>query len=99
MTRAITVLPEKDPRESVVVEFPFAGELSAPASPTLTITAINGSDPAIANMLEGAAQISGTSVLQRVNAGVDDISYKLRCEASQGSDIRVRTAVLPVKTA
>lgn len=94
-----TTLPEKDPAESVVVEFAFDGELTAPASAVVSVTPINGADPASASMLDGALQIVGASVLQRISAGVDRLNYTLRCEATQGDDVRVRAAVLPVRTA
>lgn len=93
------LLPEKDPAESVVVEFDFYGELTAPTIATLSVTPINGADPAAASMLDGSYQISGASVLQRIKLGVDKLNYKLRCEAAQGGDVRVRAAILPVRQA
>lgn len=97
MIPATTMLPDKDPAESVVVEFAFDGELSEIDSATMAIALLNGADPDIAAMLDGALQIQGTSVLQRVSAGVDQVNYKLRCVATHGDDVRVRAAILPVR--
>lgn len=100
MTVAVeTLLPEKDPAESVVIEFDYTGELTTIDSAAVSVTPINGDDPASASMLDGVPQISGAAVLQRVKLGVDKLNYKLRCEATTGSDIRVRAAVLPVRSA
>lgn len=90
---------EKDPWENVAVEFVFAGELSAIDSAAVSIAVVNGTDADVAAMLDGALQISGTSVFQRVANGVDDVNYKLRCEAAHGADKRVRAGILPVRTA
>ncbi len=93
------MLPDKDPAESVVLQFEFDGELVAIDSAVVTVALQNGADPAMAAMLDGALQIQGTSVLQRVSAGVDLVNYKLRCEATHGDDVRVRAAILPVRAA
>lgn len=93
------MLPDKDPAESVVLQFEFDGELVAIDAATVTVEVLDGLDPAVATMLDGALQIQGTSVLQRVSAGVDLVNYKLRCTATHGVNVRVRAAVLPVRTA
>lgn len=94
-----TLLPYTDPAESVVVEFDFSGELTAPDSAVVTVTPVNGADPAAASMLIGTAQISGSSVFQRVKPNLAGLNYKLRCVATQGDDIRVRAGILPVRVA
>lgn len=99
MPRLETLLPQKDPAESRLVEFDFAGDLAAPASAVVSVTVINGTDPAVASMLDGNPVISGTVVSQRVQLGVDKSNYKLRCEATQGVNVAVRAAILPVRTA
>ncbi len=93
------MLPDKDPAESVVVEFAFDGELTAIDSATVTVALLAGTDTAAAAMLDGLPQIQGTSVLQRVGAGVDQANYRLRCTATHGEDVRVRAGVLPVRSA
>lgn len=85
--------------ESVVVEFDYTGELTAPASAVITVTPVNGTDAGAASMLDGAAQISGAKVYQRVQPGVAGLNYLLHCLATQGSDKRVRFGVLPVRAA
>lgn len=96
----MTSLDEKDPYENPVVEFDFTGELaSISGTPVITVTPINGADPAAASMLSGAFQISGTKVFQRLDNGLIKINYELRCEASDGINKRVRVGVLPVRKA
>lgn len=91
-------LYEKAPIENPVIEFDFTGELGPIiGAPVITVTPINGADAGAMAMLSGAFQISGTTVLQRVVNGLDNINYKLYCEASDGVNIRVRAAVLPVR--
>lgn len=91
-------LDEKAPVENPVVTFDFTGELGPiTGTPVITVTPINGADPGAMAMLSGAFQISGSTVLQRVVNGLDNINYKLYCEASDGVNIRVRAAVLPVR--
>lgn len=99
MPRLDSLIPQKDPSESILVEFDFAGELTAPASAVVSIAALNGTDPAVGSMLDGSPVIVGTVVSQRVKLGVDKLNYKIRCEATQGVDVRVRAAILPVRTA
>jgi len=85
--------------ESVVVEFDYSGELTAPASAVVTVTPVNGTDAGAAAMLDGAAQISGAKVYQRVQPGIAGLNYKLHCVATQGSDKRVRAGIIPVRDA
>lgn len=93
------LLPVKDPAESVVVEFVFTELDSAPSMAAVSIAPIGAADPDAAAMLDGAAQVAGASVFQRVKAGLSGVSYKLRCEATRSDDVRVIAAVLPVKEA
>lgn len=99
MPRLETLLPQKDPAESRLVEFDFAGDLAAPASAVVSVTVIDGTDAAASSMLDGSPVIAGTVVSQRVKLGVDRNNYKLRCEATQGVDVAVRAAILPVRVA
>lgn len=92
--------PVKDPAESIVVTFDFSSEMTAIDSATTSVFVLaDGVDPAVAAMLVGAPQISGTKVLQRVAAGVHGNNYKLRCEAAHGDDVLVRADIMPVRTA
>ncbi len=93
------ILEETDPDENPIVEFDFTGELTAPESAVISVTPINGDDPDAASMLVGSAQFSGASVFQRVKPNLSGINYKLRCKATQGDEVRVRAAILPVRDA
>lgn len=91
------MLPDKDPAESIVLEFNFAGELSAVDSATVAISVNAGRDGGASTMPQGAPQIAGTSVFQRVSLGVAAVDYSVRCVATRGADVRVRKDVLPVR--
>jgi len=90
--------PIKDPAESVVMEFDFSSEMAAISSASVAVSIYgSGTDPAVATVLDGALQISGTSVFQRVHNGVHGVDYALRCLATSGSDILLRADVMPVR--
>lgn len=93
------MLPEKDPAESVVVEFDFSSELPSVLSAITSISIEgNGIDPSVSSMLVGAPQVSGTKVLQRVSGGVSGVLYKLRCEGTMGANVIVRSDHMPVSS-
>jgi len=90
----------KDPAEIITVTFPYAKEIGGAAigDPDLSVEIEDGTDAAAAAMLNGAEQVSGSSVLQSVRNGVDGVRYKLRCEAPLSDGRRlVRVLSLPVK--
>lgn len=92
--------PVKDPAESIVVTFDFSSEMSSIDSAITAVSVLaDGVDPAVAAMLVGAPQVSGTNVLQRVAAGVHGNNYKMRCVAVHGDDVLVRADIMPVRTA
>lgn len=92
------MIPIKRPLESVVVEFDFTGELSAVTSATITVEVIGaGTDPSATSMLEGAAQISGAKVFQRVGAGIHGLDYYLQCLGVNGLDKIVRSDTLRIR--
>lgn len=96
----MTQFEEKDPYENPVLEFDFAGELeSISGTPVITVTTINSIDPDAISILSGALQISGMKVLQRVDNGLNLVNYKFVCKATDGVNKRVRTGILPVRTA
>ena len=91
--------PIKDPAESVVIEFDFTGEMSAIGTAVVEIDTMDGAvDPGVASMRDGAHQIVGTKVLQRVSYGVSGINYAWRCLAINGSDKILLADVMPVKS-
>ena len=76
--------------------------MAAITSATVTVQLLAGTDSTPEDLLDGAAQISGTSVYQRVKAGVSGCTYKLRCTAANsgaGNETYVLTASLGVVTA
>jgi hypothetical protein len=95
-------LEPKDAAEKYAVEFQFDRVLAAITSASCTVELLAGTDAAPDDLLDGAAQISGTSVYQRVKAGVSGCTYKLRCTAANsgaGDETYVLTASLGVVTA
>ena len=97
-----TLLPEKDPRESVVVAFDFSDEATAlVGTPQVScvVFAGNTTDATPGAMVSGSATPSGTQVLQRIQGGKSGNSYGLSCVATNSNgDTLVRAAVLPVLT-
>lgn len=91
------VTDDKGPAEVVTVEFVFEGELLSIDSASVSITVVNGSDPDVAAMLDGALQISGTSVFQRIKNGLDKVNYRPYCLAVSGTEKRERAGILPVR--
>lgn len=92
------MMPIKDPTESVVVEFDFDGEMESVTSAVVTATVHSGTDANPSGILYAAPQVSGDKVTQRIQAGVSGVTYTLRCEATAGLDVVVRSDLLPVKT-
>jgi len=88
----------KDPAEEFAVAFDFSSELSAITAATVTIVTQRGTDVAPEDVLNGAAQIDGTTVRQRIHGGLHKCTYKFRCEATDGTEVWVITQGLPVVT-
>ena len=88
----------KDPAERFAVSFDFSAELTTITGATVTVQTLRGTDVAPENVLDGAAQIDGAKVLQRIKAGQHKCTYKLRCEATDGVETWVITQALPVVT-
>lgn len=90
----------KTPAESVVIEFDFSAELDTVTSATMTIRALGvGADPLAAQVLVGAHQLNGASVLQRVGGGVNRVDYEINCIATHGDDVRELAGTLSVRPA
>lgn len=84
--------------ESVVLEFDFSSELDSIDSATMAIS-VEGSKPdaAAAAVLDGAHQISGKLVLQRISGGVSGVKYHFVCLATGGFDKIVREGSVMVR--
>ena len=88
----------KDPAEEFAVKFDFSSELSAITSATVTVITQRGTDETPEDVLDGVAQVDGTTVLQRIKGGTHKCTYKFRCEATDGTEVWVITQGLPVLT-
>lgn len=91
----------KDPSEVLDLGFNFGTLTGAPLAPVVTLAHHAGADdPAPEAMLFGAASVSGTTVIQRVQGGVVGADYVLRCQVQDASGQRyVLAGVLPVRAA
>ena len=92
-------LEPKDPTERYAVEFKFDRVLSSITDATCTVSLISGTDAAYADLLDGAAEVVGASAYQRIKSGVAGCVYKIRCEATDGTEVYVLTASIGVVTA
>lgn len=95
-------LDPKDTAERYAIEFQYGATMSAITSATVTVQLLAGADATPDNLLDGAPKIGGTSVYQRVKAGVSGCTYKLRCTATDSgasNETYVLTASLGVVTA
>jgi hypothetical protein len=88
----------KDPAEIVTAEFDYSAIADTIGTPAISISARVGTDPGAAAMLLGAPVVLGAKVLQRIQAGLDDVDYSIRCLVPIGTDTVLIDAVLPVRT-
>jgi hypothetical protein len=91
--------PTKDAAEKFAVEFDFSRLATTVDSATVSVSLLTGTDATPSALLDGAAQVSGAKVYQRVKAGVAGCNYRLRCEATAGSDVWALAESLPVRVA
>jgi hypothetical protein len=89
------LLPETDPRENPVLEFDFDGDLESITTVVLNVT------PSGVDLLDGAHQVVGAIVYQRIKRGVAlaNTNYHIDCEATDGVNYRVRAAIIPMRAA
>lgn len=96
------ILSSKDPAEIVTVTFDFENEFPGATltGPDIDIAVEAGTDPTPATVLLGAPQVQAQKVLQQVQGGVAFTDYHLTCFVTVGgSQVAVRSAVLPVRDA
>lgn len=90
-----------DPEEIKVITFPFAADLTVETLVTAVVTSnvlSGGADPNYAQMVVGAAVISGTDVKQRIKGMVNGVTYQLRVKATDSAgNVHVVKARLTVK--
>lgn len=82
----MVVLDSKDVEEQYAIEFQFSAVLEEVTSAVVTVELLTGSDLSPDSLLNGPLQINGTSVYQRIKAGVNDCTYKLRCVAKDANN-------------
>lgn len=87
----------KDPAETYPIEFNFSAVLSSVTSATVTASVVGGVDESPEAVLSGDPQVTGAKVYQRVTGGLAGCIYKLRCEATDGTNIYAATDTLPVR--
>lgn len=91
-------LPAKHPSEAFTLTFDFTRLTTGIDSASVSISVDSaGMDASPEAMLDGAAQIIGTTVLQRVRGGVDLANYFFAATAVSGLDIWSAEALLPVR--
>ncbi len=88
---------DKDPADIITVEFDFSADATAVTAPAVTIAVVAGTDADPSLMLVGAPTVSGATVLQRIQGGVNGATYSLQCLAYNGDDRYSIEALLPVK--
>ena len=91
----------KDPSEIVPLSFDFAALTDTPSAPIVSIARHSGAaDASPSAMLQGAAQIIGTQVRQKITGGVAGATYlvKAQVDAPDGSRY-VLAGLLPVEAA
>jgi hypothetical protein len=103
MAGALKLFDPKDPEEVVTLTFDFADELGAETinpGPAVAVAVKKGADPDVAQVANGAPQVSGATVLQSVKAGVAGVDYAVRCKATtSGGRVLVIARVLPIRNA
>jgi len=92
-------LTPKDPAEVIPVTFDFSGLLTSISSSSVEITVVNGTDGSVGSMLSGAAQASGASLIQAIQAGVSGNRYSLIALATGPEGTFVLATVLQVELA
>ena len=89
----------KKPAESVVLEFDFSSELDGIDAVSRYVTVYgDGTDPDIGTFYDGAYQVSGKKVLQRISAGISGLKYKVSCLAERGANKIEREDIIYVES-
>lgn len=91
------MIDPKDPAETYPIEFNFSAVMSSVTGATVTVSVVGGVDESPGDVLDGAPQMTGAKVYQRIKAGVAGCIYKLRCEATDGANVYAVTDNLPVR--
>lgn len=101
MTTTAKTLPVKGTLESVVLGFNFAKETIGPVTnPSFQIFVESSiaTDAAPTMILDGDPEIDVTWVYQRIDAGVDNVNYRIQCTADTPEGDRITIPVIvPVR--
>lgn len=91
----------KYPAEIVTLTFPYTKELNGAniiGVPVVTVTVVRGADPGSAAVINGAAQISGSAVLQSIINGLAECDYHFVSQADLSDGRRLlRSGTVSVK--
>lgn len=93
-----TRFDEKDPSDVITLTFDFSDYATAVTAPAIVVTVAQGTDPSPSAILVGSPTVEGALVRQRVQNGVDGVTYAFQCAAYNGSDRYTIEAILPVRT-
>jgi len=95
------VWPDKDPAEKFTITFTYAKELDVSETIVLATIAVvlrDGTDAASGGLLDGAYQVDGPQVLQKVKEGIAGCNYGLRADAlTSAGRVLTRAGILPVR--
>lgn len=102
MTTPVRVISRgrpKDPAEVWPVAARFGRVLTGLDSVAVSVTVAHGvADPDAADMVLGAADISGADVVQMIRGGIPGNRYLIRFTAARGAEVHVLAATLDVRT-
>lgn len=92
------LLPLKGPAEVVPLSFDFTADIATGATVaviSVTATVVSGADASPSNLLQGAAVVTGATVVQWIKAGVSGVSYAVQClvSASDGQTLALTSRV------
>lgn len=89
---------DKDPADSITVEFDFSAEFTAlVGTPTVQVTLIEGTDASPSAILLGGVTVEGAIARQRIQGGVSGALYGLQCTGTNGTNTATIEALLPVR--
>jgi phage gp36-like protein len=91
---------DKDPGDSIVVEFDFSASATGlTGTPTIAVQVSDAlADPTPADILSGTVTVVGTTVRQRIVGGITGLDYFLQCTAvSSNGDTLTIESILPVR--
>lgn len=92
-------LTPKDPAETIPITFDFSSLLTSISESSVAVTVLSGTDGSVGSMLSGAAQASGSSLIQAIQAGIAGNKYLVRALATGPEGTFVLSTVLPVDLA